>query len=47
MIKSIFRQMSSEEMNIEGIEDIKMIPETLEPDLKNFQMQFGATYWFI
>lgn len=25
MIKSIFRQMSSEEMNIEGIEDIKMI----------------------
>ena len=29
------------------IEDIKMIPETLEPDLKNFQMQFGATYWFI
>ena len=29
------------------IEDIKMIPETLEPDLKNFQMQFGATYWFM
>ena len=29
------------------IEDIKMIPETIEPELKNLQMQFGATYWFM